>query len=101
MQIQPLDEIGGLLAGAIDQIARANFLRQRNDEEIEQQFALRRQKPGIAAFSLGNIQHAIGDEPLQKTRGVGARHFDDAAIVQETYSTRSFKPSTFVLPLCR
>ena len=83
VKIEPFDEVANLVLKAIDEIA-APLARKRNDEEIEQQLSLGRQKRGIPAFASRDIEHAVGNEPLQKVRGIRALHLDDTAILKKT-----------------
>ena len=73
---QALDEIGGLGGGNVEKIPRL----RTDDEEIEQDFALRRQQPRKARFARVQPLDFVGDEALQQFFAVGAIDANDAAV---------------------
>src|SRR5205085_2324082 len=64
---EPLDEIGLLHCRAVDEIALAGI----DDEEVEQDLALRLEKGGISGLPVRERLDVGGQEPLQEARCIG------------------------------
>ena len=86
MEIDAFGEIGRLFFDAIEVKARLGAFRKRDDEEIEQKLALRRQKAAEAALARFELLDAVGDQLLQKSCRVRACDFQHAPVGEKTSS---------------
>ena len=64
--------------GGIDQKRAVAFA----DQEVEEDFALRRQQGRIAQGVGGDARYIVGDQPLQEVAGFGPGHGDHGAVVE-------------------
>ena len=82
VETQPLGELGGLARRRSRARSRARRAGQPDDEEIEQDLALRRQQGGVARLVRRKLFDVVGDHALQQRRRVGAGDPDDSAIAE-------------------
>ena len=82
VEIQPLGELGGLAGVAVEREVGGRPGGQADDEEIEQDLALRRQQGGVARLVRRKLLDVVGDHALQQRRSLGAGYPDDPAIAE-------------------
>jgi hypothetical protein len=78
--LEALDQIGGVRLHTVEPEA----FRHGHDEEIVDDFALRRQERRIDRAAVFRALNVVGDETLQKRGGVGAFDLNDGAVFQES-----------------
>ena len=82
VELQAFHQVGGLEQGRVEEEAAAILRRQREDEEIADHLALRRQQCAVAGLSGHDRIEIVGHEVLQEVARVVAADADDAAIDQ-------------------
>lgn len=80
VEAEALDEVGRERRRAVDEERQAGVDGRLHHQEVEQDLALRRQQRGVARLAGAEALDVIGQEPLQKAVGVGARDPDHPAV---------------------
>ena len=75
VEAEPFREVLGLLARDIDKKA----VPVRDEEEIEQDLALRGEQAGMDGIGPVCLADIVGDQALQELAGIGAADPEDAA----------------------
>jgi hypothetical protein len=79
---QPAGKIGQHGARHIDQEAAAILFRQRDDEEIDDDLALRGQQRAIAGDLRGDEIEIIAEQPVEEAARIRTSHLEHAAVRQ-------------------
>ena len=83
LEVEPLGQIRGLTCETIEQKERRLLARRGDDDEVEQQLALRTEEGGIARIAPFHGERAVREQPMEQIGRVGAADGDDAALGQE------------------